>query len=39
MSKITRAKWVGDVTQAVECLLCKHEGLSSTFSPTKGKEF
>jgi hypothetical protein len=27
--KITRAKWTGDVTQAVEHLLCKHEALSS----------
>jgi hypothetical protein len=25
ISKITRAKWIGGVTQAVECLLCKWE--------------
>jgi hypothetical protein len=37
ISKITRAKWTGgvDVTQPVECLLCKHEVLSSNSSPDK----
>jgi hypothetical protein len=29
VSKITRAKWTGDVAQAVECLLCKSKALSS----------
>jgi hypothetical protein len=33
ISKITRAKWTGDV--AVECLLCKHRAMSSNPSPTK----
>jgi hypothetical protein len=33
ISKITRAKWGGHVTQAVECLLYKDEALSSTLSP------
>jgi hypothetical protein len=37
-SKITRAKWTGDVTQVVECPLCKLEALSSNPSPTKKKE-
>jgi hypothetical protein len=31
ISKITRAKWAGGVAQVVECLLCKHEALSSKF--------
>jgi hypothetical protein len=26
------------MTQAVECLLCKHEGQSSNLSPTKKKQ-
>jgi hypothetical protein len=29
ISKITRAKWTGDVAQALECLLCKGKALSS----------
>jgi hypothetical protein len=29
ISNITRVKWTGGVTEAVECLLCKHEVLSS----------
>jgi hypothetical protein len=29
ISKITRIKWIGGVTQTVECLLCKHKALSS----------
>jgi hypothetical protein len=33
--KITRTKWTAVVAQAVECLLCKHEALSSSSSPTK----
>jgi hypothetical protein len=28
-SKITRAKWTKGVAQAVQCLLCKYEALSS----------
>jgi hypothetical protein len=32
ISKITRLKWTGGVVQAVECLLCKPEALSSNFS-------
>jgi hypothetical protein len=35
ISKITRAKCPGDVSQAVEHLLCKHTALSSNPSPTK----
>jgi hypothetical protein len=35
MSKITRAKWTGNVTQAVEHLLYKHEALSTNINPTK----
>jgi hypothetical protein len=34
ISKITRAKWTGDVAQAVQCLLCKPEALSSNPSTT-----
>jgi hypothetical protein len=33
ISKITRAKWTGDVAQAVEHLLCKCEVLSPNPSP------
>jgi hypothetical protein len=35
--RITRAKVTGDVAQAVEHLLCRHEALSSNPSPTKKK--
>jgi hypothetical protein len=35
ISKITRAKRMGVVAQTVECLLCKHEALSSNSNPTK----
>jgi hypothetical protein len=39
MSKITRAKWTGGVTQMVGRLLCKHKGLSSNpISPKKKKK-
>jgi hypothetical protein len=38
ISKITRAKWTGGVTHAVERLLCKHEALSSSLSPAKKKK-
>jgi hypothetical protein len=38
MSKMTRAKWNGDMAQAVEHLLCKHEALSSNSSPMKNKK-
>jgi hypothetical protein len=37
ISKITRAKWTGGVAQAVECMLCKHETLNSSPSPTGKK--
>jgi hypothetical protein len=33
--KITKANWTGSVTQAVECLLCKHKALHSNPTPTK----
>jgi hypothetical protein len=36
-SKITKGKWTGCVAQAVACLLCKYEALSSNPSPTKKK--
>jgi hypothetical protein len=38
ISKITRAKWTEGVIQAVKCLLCKHEALSSNPNPTKKKK-
>jgi hypothetical protein len=38
ISKITRAKWTGNVVQTVEHLLCKHEALSPNPStPPKKK--
>jgi hypothetical protein len=37
ISKITTAKWTGVVVQAVECLICKHEALSSNPHLTKKK--
>jgi hypothetical protein len=37
-SKITRAKWIGGVAQAVENLLCKWEALSSNPSAQKKKK-
>jgi hypothetical protein len=36
ISKISRAKWTGDVAQAVEH--CKYKALSSNPSPTKKKK-
>jgi hypothetical protein len=33
--KITKAKWAGTLTQAVECLCCQHKALSSKPSSTK----
>jgi hypothetical protein len=36
--QIIKAKWAGDVAQAVEHLLCKHKTLSSNPSPTYKKE-
>jgi hypothetical protein len=33
-SQITRAKWTGDVAQAVEYIVCKHKALSSNPSLT-----
>jgi hypothetical protein len=35
--KITRAKWTGGVTQALEHLPCKHEALSSNPNPIKNQ--
>jgi hypothetical protein len=35
ISKITRAKWTGGMVHVVECLLCKHDVLSSNSSPIK----
>jgi hypothetical protein len=35
VSKITRAKWTGGVSQAVECPLYKCKTLSSNLNPTK----
>jgi hypothetical protein len=37
ISKITRAKWTGGVTQAIEHLLCKHKALNSNLSPTENR--
>jgi hypothetical protein len=39
ISKITRAKRPEGMAQAVECLLCKHEALSSNSSPIKKKKY
>jgi hypothetical protein len=38
ISKITIAKWTGGVVQAVRCLLCKHEALSSNSSQSQKKK-
>jgi hypothetical protein len=38
ISKITRAKWAGDVAHVVKCLLCKSKVLSSNSTPTKRKK-
>jgi hypothetical protein len=38
ISKITTAKWTGDVTQVVQHLLCKCKALSSSPRPTKKKK-
>jgi hypothetical protein len=38
LPKISRAKWIGGMAQAVECLLCKVKALSSNFSLTKKKK-
>jgi hypothetical protein len=37
ISKLTRAKWISDVAQAVETLLCKGKAMSSNPSFTKNK--
>jgi hypothetical protein len=37
LQKITRAKWTRDKAQAVECLLYKHETLSSNPFESKNK--
>jgi hypothetical protein len=37
ISKITKAKWTGDMANAVELLLYKFEALSSNSSPTNKK--
>jgi hypothetical protein len=36
--KVAREKWAGGVVQVVECLLCKHEALSSNSSTTQKKQ-
>jgi hypothetical protein len=38
VSKITRAKWTGGMTQVVDHLLCKHEALNSNHSPTQKRK-
>jgi hypothetical protein len=35
ISKITKVKWTGGVAQAIECLLCKCEALSSNSIQTQ----
>jgi hypothetical protein len=35
ISKISREKWTGGITQAIECMLCKYESLSSNLIPQK----
>jgi hypothetical protein len=35
ISKITRVKWTEGMPQAVECLLCEHQALSSNHSNTQ----
>jgi hypothetical protein len=37
ISKLTRAKWTGDVAKVVECLLYMQDVLSSNSDPTKKK--
>jgi hypothetical protein len=39
ISKIIKAKRVGDMAQVVECLTSKFEALILTSSPTKRKQF
>jgi hypothetical protein len=38
LSKITRAKWIGVITQVVDHLLCKHKTMNSNPSLTKKKK-
>jgi hypothetical protein len=38
ISKIIRAKWMGDVAQVIECLLRKSEVMSSKPNPTANKQ-
>jgi hypothetical protein len=38
ISKVTRAKWTGDMAHTLEYVLCKHEALSSNPSSTKTKQ-
>jgi hypothetical protein len=38
ISKITRAKWTGGVTQVIEYLLCKREALSSNPTGARNKK-
>jgi hypothetical protein len=38
ISKITTARWTGDVAQAIQPLLCKWESQSSNPSPTKNRQ-
>jgi hypothetical protein len=35
---VTRAKWIGGMTQEVEHQLCKHKALTSNPSPTKKRK-
>jgi hypothetical protein len=38
ISKITSTKWTGGMAKGIECLLCKHEVLSSNSRATKKKK-
>jgi hypothetical protein len=38
ISKITRVKWTGHVAQAMQCLLCEQEALSSNSRQTHQKK-
>jgi hypothetical protein len=38
ISKITSAKWIGGLAQAVQHPLCEHETLSSNLSHTRKKK-
>jgi hypothetical protein len=38
ISNTTRAKWTEGMVQVTQCMLCKHEALSSNPRPIKGRK-